>query len=105
LTPVRVEAARKSAGCKLIRVSAEIGEGIIRSIKIRGDFFASPAEGFDRVEERLPGAALADIAETFERLLLEEGVEVQGINGLALREALDSALRADAGAFGGGSPR
>lgn len=89
---MRVEAAGKIAGCKLIRVSSEIEGGVIRSIKIRGDFFASPGEGFDRVEERLPGAALADLAGIFDRLLLEEGVEAEGINGRALREVIDSEL-------------
>jgi hypothetical protein len=81
---VRIEAAGKSPGCKLIRVSAEIDGGIIRSIKIRGDFFASPGGGFDRAEARLPGTALADLAGAFDRLLLEEGVEAQGISGEAL---------------------
>jgi hypothetical protein len=92
LAPVRVEAAGRIAGSKLIRVSSEIEDGIIRSITIRGDFFASPGEGFDRVEERLPGIALAELAGAFDRLLLEEGVEAQGINGRALREVIDSAL-------------
>jgi hypothetical protein len=87
-----IEAAGKIAGCKLIRVSSEIEDGVILSIKIRGDFFASPSEGFDRVEERLPGTALAELAGIFDRLLLEEGVEVQGINGRALREVIDSVL-------------
>jgi hypothetical protein len=92
LALMRVEAAGKIAGCKLIRVSSEIEDGVIRSIRIRGDFFASPGEGFDRVEGRLPGIVLADLAGTFDRLLLEEGVEVQGINGRALREVIDSVL-------------
>jgi hypothetical protein len=85
-----IEAAGKPAGCKFIRVSAEIEDGLIRSIKIRGDFFAIPAEGFDRLEERLPGTVLDGLAATFDRLLREEGVEAQGISGAGIRELIDT---------------
>jgi hypothetical protein len=85
---VRIEACGRATGSKLIRISAEIEGGVITAIKIRGDFFASPPEAFDRAEGRLPGTALSDIAPVFDRLLLEESVEADGINGKALREVI-----------------
>jgi hypothetical protein len=97
---MRLEGAGKPPGCKLIRFSAELEGGIIRTIGIRGDFLASPEEGFDRAERRLWGTALGDLEGTFDRLLAEEGVETLGIGGAGLarvfREALATAAAASA---------
>lgn len=79
-------------GCKLIRLSAEITDGIITSISIRGDFFASPEEGFERAERRLRGTASGDIGPVFDALLAEEGVEVQGISGNGVAELLRNGM-------------
>jgi hypothetical protein len=89
---VRIEGIGKPGGCKLIRISAEADRGVLRSVLIRGDFFASPEEGFERVEARLSGAALDELGPAFDRLLAEEGVEAQGINGEGLAEVFRSAL-------------
>jgi hypothetical protein len=78
----------------LIRLSAKIEEGIITSISIRGDFFASPEEGFDRVEGRLVGTKAVEAAASFDSFLKEEAVEAAGINGAALGELLASAMDA-----------
>jgi hypothetical protein len=90
-----IEAAGKPAGCKLIRLSAEVSGGVIRSIKIRGDFFASPGEGFDRLEKRLPGTPLADLPAAFDRLLLEERVEAQGITGAGIWELVLESMKGE----------
>jgi lipoic acid synthetase len=87
----RLEGAGKPEGCKLIRVSADVAGGIIRGISIRGDFFASPAEGFERAEARLAGVPLAGAGAAFDRFLAEEGVEASGIHGAGLAEVLGSA--------------
>jgi hypothetical protein len=84
----------KPPGCKLIRFDADLGDGIIRSIGIRGDFLASPEEGFDRVERRLWGTACGDLEMTFDRFLAEEGVETLGINGAGLARVFHEALAA-----------
>jgi hypothetical protein len=89
---MRFEAVGKPAGCKLIRVRAEITDGIVESISIRGDFFASPEEGFDRAEKRLSGAPLAKIAAMFDALLSDEHVEVFGISGAGIAEVLSEAI-------------
>ncbi|MFP3040440.1 hypothetical protein LQZ19_01345 [Treponema primitia] len=89
---LRIEATGKPKGCKLIRISADLEDGVIQSISIRGDFFASPVEGFDRAEQRLRFVPTGELGSRFEQYLQEEGVEVQGINGDGLEQVLLSAL-------------
>jgi hypothetical protein len=89
---ITVEALGKPAGCKLIRVRAEFGGGVIRAIRIRGDFFASPEEAFEQVERELAGAAPEEVAARFDRFIRSAGVEVSGISGAALEILLRGAL-------------
>ncbi|MDR2049346.1 MAG: hypothetical protein LBP69_07810 [Treponema sp.] len=91
---MRVEGMGRPAGCKLIRVSAGIEDGVIRFISIRGDFFASPEEGFERAEARLWGIPAAEAGAAFDVFLNEEHVEAFGINGAGLAEVLAGAIRA-----------
>ncbi|MDR3337484.1 MAG: hypothetical protein LBT16_09790 [Treponema sp.] len=88
---MRIEAMGKPPGCKLIRLAADIENGIIKTLRIRGDFFASPEEGFDRVEERLSGTSPAELAAAFDALIEEEGIAVSGISGAGLEAVLLSA--------------
>jgi hypothetical protein len=94
---MKVEAIGKPAGAKLIRLSASIDKGFVTEISIRGDFFAIPEEGFERVEARLPGTELKRFAERFDELLTEEGVEPYGISGVAVAEVIGNAIRAAGG--------
>jgi lipoate-protein ligase A len=87
-----LEGLGKPPGCKLIRLRADLEGGLIRSIRIRGDFFASPEEGFDRVEQQLAGLSLWEVAAAFDGLLQEAGVEVFGISGEGLASVLFAAL-------------
>ncbi|MDR3146539.1 MAG: hypothetical protein LBU21_09690 [Treponema sp.] len=91
---IRIEGIGKPPDCKLIRVYAELEENRIRTIRIRGDFFASPEEAFDRVGEGLVGVPLGDLAGTFDALLREGGIEAFGINGAGVAAVLTAALPA-----------
>jgi lipoic acid synthetase len=82
----------KPEGCKLIRLTADLEGDLIRNISIRGDFFASPEEGFDRAEGRLRGVSRGGLAAAFDRFLAEENVETLGINGTAVARVLEEAL-------------
>ena len=98
--PLTIDARGKPEGCKLLRLSAVLDDGeapVIRSIRIRGDFFASPEEGFDTVETQLAGTRLRDLAAVFDRLLADEGVEVSGITGAGVAAVLRGALEKMAG--------
>jgi hypothetical protein len=87
-----LETLGKPPGSKLIRLRAELEGDRIRSIRIRGDFFASPEEAFDRLEGRLAGTSLADLASAFDALLREEGIEVFGISGEGIVAVLAAGL-------------
>ncbi len=82
----------KPAGCKLLRVDADIDDGVVARVDIRGDFFATPEEGFERAEERLAGTRLESLAARFDELLAEEGVEPFGITGSGLAEVVKGAI-------------
>jgi lipoic acid synthetase len=86
----RIEAMGKPPLCKLIRVSADVEGGVIRTIRIRGDFFATPEDAFERVERGLAGTALENIAAAFDALLAREGIAAFGISGAALAEILQN---------------
>jgi hypothetical protein len=85
-----LETLGRPPGCKLIRLSVDIEEGIIRSFSVRGDFFASPEEGFENAERRMTGVALSDLSLSFNAFLKEESVECFGISG----EAVDMLIKA-----------
>ncbi|QQO07368.1 hypothetical protein [Breznakiella homolactica] len=87
-----VHGTGKPEGCKLIRISAEIRNNTVAAIDIRGDFFASPEEGFEDAEKRLSGTSVDRIAEVFDSLLKDEGVEVFGISGAGVAAVLQEAL-------------
>ncbi|GHT92265.1 hypothetical protein FACS1894140_4060 [Spirochaetia bacterium] len=82
----------KPPGCKLIRLSADIAGDVIRSVRVRGDFFASPAEAFDAAEERLIDIPIAEFARCFDRLMAEEGAELSGISGRGAASVLAAAM-------------
>ncbi len=82
----------KPAGCKLLRFDADIDDGIVTRIAVRGDFFATPEEAFERAEGRLAGTPLEALAARFDALLAEEGVEPFGITGSGLAEVVKGAI-------------
>lgn len=82
----------KAPGSKLIRVSLEWEEGIIKHISIRGDFFAHPEEGFDAAEAALNGQALASIGTLFKKELEKRAVELFGLDPMDLETAIKSIL-------------
>jgi hypothetical protein len=87
-----VQGMGKPEGCKLIRLNANIDGVLIRSIRIRGDFFAGPGEAFDAAEARLVDIPIAEFARRFDCLMAEEGAELSGINGAGAASVLNAAL-------------
>ena len=110
---MRIEAVGKPQGCKLIRISAETGKAVpgggydgdrIVFISIRGDFFASPEERFDAVEEALAGTPVSTLAEAFDSLIKLNNMETFGISGAGVAEVFNEAIKAGlkSGARGAG---
>ncbi|MDR2617375.1 MAG: hypothetical protein LBC62_00770 [Treponema sp.] len=102
---MRIEGTGKPRGCKLIRISAEIDvapgsdlkgaspEGaVIRAVQIRGDFFASPEESFERLEQALAGTPVSGLAAAFDGYAAKAGIETFGINGAGVAAVLEEAL-------------
>ncbi|GHT97416.1 hypothetical protein FACS1894142_1900 [Spirochaetia bacterium] len=87
-----VQGMGKPVGCKLIRLSADIDGDMVRSIQIRGDFFASPEEAFDAAESRLVDIPIAEFAHRFDCRMAEAGAELSGINGQGVASVLNTAL-------------
>jgi hypothetical protein len=92
---MRVEGSGKPPGSKLIRVSAEMelrdGVPTVRSLSVRGDFFALPEEGFEAAEASLRDLPLARLAEDFEAAMQARGVRLLGISGREVEEILRKA--------------
>lgn len=65
---------------------------IIRSISIRGDFFAIPEESFDELQNELKGTMLGDLGETFAALATKKGLQCAGIDGEGLVTLVNEAL-------------
>ncbi|MDA8426688.1 MAG: hypothetical protein M0Z80_11180, partial [Treponema sp.] len=82
----------KVPGGKLIRVAVELDSGLVRRVRVAGDFFAHPENLFEEAEaslvalppERLPAAAAA----AFER----EGLVIFGASASDIAEALGRAV-------------
>jgi lipoic acid synthetase len=89
---VHFEGLGKPPGCKLIRLSGEVQNGVIRSISIRGDFFASPEEEFEKLEGFLCGVRVGDAARVMDSFLESRGIEAFGISGQGFAEVLAAAL-------------
>jgi lipoic acid synthetase len=82
----------KPPGCKLIRLSGEAEGSAIRNISIRGDFFASPEDEFEKLEQVLRGVRVEDAEKVFDSFLERRGIEAFGINGRGFAGLLASAL-------------
>jgi hypothetical protein len=95
-TLLKLNRMGKPPGCKLIRVEAALqggeGDGVIKSIQIRGDFFASPEEGLEEIEKELAGKKVRELASAFDALVSQKGIEVYGISGAAIAAVLETGI-------------
>jgi len=88
---MNLELIGKPEGCKLLRMTIDVEPPLslssrIRSVSIRGDFFAIPEEAFDEVEDERVGASLEELGKRFDRLVGQKGLECAGITGHGLDE-------------------
>jgi hypothetical protein len=86
----------KPEGCKLLRIEVEL-EGdqtnlIVRSISIKGDFFAIPEERFDALESSLSNLPLEGFAAFFDARAREQGLQMAGIHGEGIVAVIRSGL-------------
>lgn len=89
----------KVPGGKLVVVDCEVEQGLLRHVRVSGDFFLTPDEALDRLTHALEGlpsqTSVTDIAAAVDASL-EPGDELLGITsqgvGIAVRRALGYAL-------------
>lgn len=77
---------------KLLKLTADVEGGILKSVALRGDFFAHPEEGFDRAEESLAGIPAGDFRSAFPAALAREGVELFGLSADAAADVFEEML-------------
>ena len=80
----------KIPGGKLLRVSVDIEDGIIKSIKITGDFFLYPEESIEVLEKSLQGATLESAEEILNSKVEEMGIKMIGVSVKDIVEAIRS---------------
>ncbi|MEM0217062.1 MAG: lipoate protein ligase C-terminal domain-containing protein [Candidatus Bathyarchaeia archaeon] len=76
------KAEYKVAGGKLIRTTVTVENGIIRDIKLTGDFFMHPEDFIEELEETLRGAPFNEkvIVEHIKTLASKRGVVLIGVS-------------------------
>jgi hypothetical protein len=52
----------KVGGGKMIKISLTVDDGVIRDIRITGDFFVHPEEAVELLESKLAGTRIEDLA-------------------------------------------
>lgn len=77
---------------KLLKLSADVEGGVLKTVAIRGDFFAHPEEGFDRAEASLAGIPAGDFRQAFAAALAREGVELFGLSADAAADVFEEML-------------
>jgi hypothetical protein len=88
---VTVQRVFKSPGTKLLRLTVDLEAGVVRSLSMRGDFFAHPEEGFDRVEASLAGVPVGAFEATFRSALEREGVSLYGLDPADVARLIEEA--------------
>lgn len=78
---------------KLLKLSADVEGGVLKTVALRGDFFAHPEEGFDRAEASLAGIPAPDFRRAFAAALAREGVELFGLSADAAADVFEEMLR------------
>lgn len=82
----------KAPGSKLLRVALEWEGQTVKSITIKGDFFAHPEQGFEEAEASLAGKPLSGLGDIFKKELEDRSVELFGLSPLDLDVALAAIL-------------
>jgi hypothetical protein len=78
----------KVEGGKLLRVQANIKGGIIRDIKIRGDFFVYPETAIFKIEDFLKGCNIKTFNDPLSKYLKEENIIIIGFGVSDLKKSL-----------------
>jgi hypothetical protein len=71
---------RKIKNGKLIRISTEIKKGVLKKIKISGDFFIIPSTGIFDIENAIVNLEINQIKKKLEKVIKEKNIEIIGFS-------------------------
>lgn len=87
----------KEAGGKLLRLSFDVREGIVREVQINGDFFVHPEEGVALMEEALRGkkAEYNSILSILNNVVRDKNLTLIGLNTETISRLISKTLNSD----------
>ena len=78
----------KVEGGKLLRIQIDIKDGIIKDIKIRGDFFVYPETAIFKIEEFLKEKKFKSFADSLSSYIKKENIKIIGFSVSDFEKAL-----------------
>jgi hypothetical protein len=78
----------KVEGGKFLRIQTDIKDGIIKDIKIRGDFFVYPETAIFKIEYFLKGEKLKSFDSSLSLFINTEDIKIIGFSVADLKKAL-----------------
>ncbi len=78
----------KVAGGKLLRVEVEHEAGIVKKVRLTGDFFIYPEEALIEMEKALEGCELGEVAERVDNTAARLGAQLVGFSPADVQEVV-----------------
>ena len=78
----------KVSGGKLLRLQIDCDQGLVKDIRINGDFFVHPESAIWEIEEALTGCRIGRIGEKLADLLKERDIVLIGFSPQDLEELI-----------------
>lgn len=80
MIPLQRTCVKKVSGGKLLKVQVRSDDGVLKEIRITGDFFVSPEETVDDIEEALKGVHVAHVQEVVRDTAESKGAAFLGFS-------------------------
>ncbi len=78
----------KVPGGKLLRLEVEHEAGVIKRVKLTGDFFLYPEDAIGEIEKSLAGSEVSEVAERVDNAASRLGVQFIGFTPADVQEAI-----------------
>lgn len=88
------KAVLKVAGGKMLRAQVEHEEGIIRHVKLSGDFFIHPEEAIEAIEKDMEGAVAEQVADRVSETAIGLRAELVGFTAKDVQQVIEMAMLA-----------
>jgi lipoate-protein ligase A len=86
------KAVLKVVGGKLLRAEVEHEEGIIKRVKLSGDFFLYPEEALEAIELDLQGATVEQVADRVNETAKALNAELVGFSAKDVQAVVEMAV-------------